>query len=172
MSIPASRNSNPMRPSTTGSLRQPGDSAPSRIRPVCSATRPTPGTPTACPHAQSASDQSVVLAAARASTESSALLRRPLTAVLGGRDLCDAWPAHLFRSEGQAVQAVRSQRLVGRSAWFDPPGLSQLSAGQLWKPVTTRRAQGGTNLSEYKPCRARRVPPSLAPPRHRSQKPG
>jgi hypothetical protein len=74
---------------------------------------PHQSTPTACPLARSASERSIVLAAARAPTQSDALVGRPLTAILS-----DARPL----------------RCLADCTCFDPDGNStELSdAGSVW----------------------------------------
>ena len=128
---------------------------------------PHQSTPTACPRAQSASDRSVVLAAARASTEPSALLGRPLTDVLGGsRPLrclvgctCSGPRSNPSRQLGPSGVWEAVLRFIRR----DFPGYQPVNSGSPLPPGMPRVR---TNLSEYKPPRAN------ATSRRRSPRPG
>ena len=128
---------------------------------------PHQSTPTACPRAQSASDRSVVLAAARASTEPSALPGRPLATILGDarplRCLADctcfdpgANPSSQLGPDGVWDAALH---FIGR----DFPGYRPVDPETA---LTRNVPRVRTNLYEYKPPRA------SATSRYRSPRPG
>jgi len=113
---------------------------------------PHQSTPTACPRAQSASDQSVVLAAARAFTEPGSLPGRPLAAILGdARPLrcladctCSDPGANPSRQLGPDSVWDAALRFIGR----DFPGYQPVNSGT---PLSHNVPRVRTNLSEYKP---------------------
>jgi len=123
--------------------------------------------PTACPRARSASDRSVVLAAARPSTESDALPGRPLAAILSDarplRCLADCTCFDLGTSIPEQSGPNSVWDAVRRFIARDFPDYQPVSPeDQLPPDVPTVRA----NLSEYKPHRGN------AKPRRRSPHPG
>lgn len=128
---------------------------------------PHQSTPTACPHAQSASDRSVVLAAARASTEPGALPGRPPAEILG-----DARPLRCLADCTCFDPAANPPKQLGPDGVWDAalrfirrdfPGYRPVnSESALPRNVPRVRA----NLYEYKPLRAD------ATSRYRSPGPG
>jgi hypothetical protein len=128
---------------------------------------PHQSTPTACPCAQSASDRSVVLAAARASTEPGALPGRPLAAILG-----DARPLRCLADCTCSDPGANPSRQLGPDGMWDAavrfirrdfPGYRPVNSGS---PLPRNVPRVRTNLSEYKPPRAN------AASRYRSPRPG
>jgi hypothetical protein len=128
---------------------------------------PHESAPTACPRAQSASDRSVVLAAARPSADPGALPGRSLAAILGDarplRCLADctcfdpgASPSKQLGPEGVWNATLR---FIGR----DFPGYRPVSSESAL-PRNVPRVR--TNLYEYKPPRA------SAASRYRLPRPG
>jgi hypothetical protein len=128
---------------------------------------PHQSTPTACPFAQSASDRSVVLAAAHAATEPGALPGRPLAAILGdARPLrcladctCSDPGPHPSRQSGPGGVWDAALRFIGR----DFPGYQPVNPGT---PLPRNVPRVRMNLSEYKPPRA------SGPSRYRPPHPG
>jgi hypothetical protein len=113
---------------------------------------PHQSTPTACPRFQSASDRSVVLAAAHPSTESDALPGRTITAILS-----DARPLRCLVDctcfDPRANPSVHSgpNKLWDAALRFiarDFPGYQPANPEDLLPPNVPRVR---TNLSEYKP---------------------
>jgi hypothetical protein len=116
--------------------------------------QPSPhhSTPTACPRAQSASDRSVVLAAARASTESDALPGCPLTAILSdARPLRCLADCTCFDPEGNSSRQSGPNSVWDAALRFiarDFPGYQPVNPENRLPPNVPRVR---TNLSEYKP---------------------
>lgn len=115
---------------------------------------PHESTPTACPRAQSASDRSIVLAAAHAATEPRALPGRPLVDILGdARPLqclavcsCRDPLAITSRQFGPDGVWDAALRFIGR----DFPDYQTVEPGS---PLPNNVPMVRTNLSTYKPSR-------------------
>jgi hypothetical protein len=136
--------------------------------------QPSPhhSTPTACPHAQSASDRSVVLVSACASTEPEALPGRPLTAILSdARPLRCLADCTCFDPEGNSSRQSGPDSVWDAALRFivrDFPGYQPVNPEDRLPPNVPRVR---TNLSEYKPPLVTSVSRHRSPPTGtRSQK--
>jgi hypothetical protein len=116
---------------------------------------PHQSTATACPRAQSASDRSVVLAAARASTEPGALPDSPLTTILG-----DARPLRCLAACTCFDAGASPSKQVGPSGVWDAAlrfirrDFPSYEPGNSASPLPDNVPRVRANLSEYKPPRA------------------